>query len=411
MQRYTFFVKCKMRIVHYNKKMYFCIQVMKHRIFTILLAFMFLTPLRGQEADTSSFRDNVASPSTGSSNIFTSTWKWFSRWRDRAQLKGYEPGYVDYPKGRPWVVGLYGKMAVTNIMMHLPDMTDDTYFDIYNTTGLSSKLTAGIYYTGWGVSFGPRLSNKSDLYFSFSSYGRVFGFDIKLDNFRSMHSRMEWASLEGDIHGTQKLKGLKGPEMILLEINTYYVFNARKFSYASALSQTTWQRRSAGSMIAGLSYYASYTGFDAEFFEQLNIPVPYYADTLHLLNHNIIAGVGYAYNKVWDDGKWMLHASLLPMLRWSYYNNVDINPKGNLDDWPEEYRTLYQQKVDYLKSNAAHRRLSFAGTLRLAGFWNISPRWVTGTTLTVSNLFGGINDGTKFTLSDAFMLIYGAYRF
>ena len=71
----------------------------------------------------------------------------------------------------------------------------------------------------------------------------------------------------------------------------------------------------------------------------------------------------------------------------------------------------YQQKVDYLKSNAAHRRLSFAGTLRLAGFWNISPRWVTGTTLTVSNLFGGINDGTKFTLSDAFMLIYGAYRF
>ena len=344
-------------------------------------------------------------------NILARTWDWFSRWRDKAQISGYEPGYVGYPKGLPWVVGLYGYMALTNVDMHLPNLTDGSYFDIHNSTGLSSKLSAGIYYTGWGISFGPRLSNKSNFYFDFSSYGRVFGFDIKIDNYKNLHSQIEWDTRDAESPLNGVLKGLKGPEMILLELNTYWVFNARKFSYSSALSQTTWQRRSAGSMIAGLTYNALYTGYDADFFNQMALDQSYYADTLHVLSHNVLAGIGYAYNKVWDDGKWMLHASLLPMVRWSFYNAIDINPKGNLSDWPEKYRQLYEQKAAELKSNAAIRRLSLAGMARLAAFWNISTRWVAGATCTVSNYWGGYRDGIKLTNFDAIAMIYGAFRF
>ena len=85
---------------------------------------------------------------------------------------------------------------------------------------------------------------------------------------------------------------MKGPELILLELNTYYVFNNKKFSYASALSQTTWQKKSAGSVIAGASIFASYLGFDHDFFGQIQFPTPYYADTLNVLSWNLLVGVG-----------------------------------------------------------------------------------------------------------------------
>ncbi len=384
---------------------------MKRLTLSILLSFTFFLSVMGQEPAPIQRLDSVAATPVRKPSALVRAWNWFSRWRDKAQLSGYEPGYVGYPKGLPWVAGLYGYMALTNVDMHLPDLTDGSYFDVYNTTGLSSKLSAGIYYTGWGISFGPRLSNKSNFYFDFSSYGRVFGFDIKLDNYKNLHSRIKWETPDVNTPLDGTLRGLMGPEMLLLKLNTYFVFNARKFSYASALSQTTWQRRSAGSLIAGLTYTALYTGYDDEFFKQMNISHPYYADTLHFLSHNMLAGIGYAYNKVWKDGRWMLHASLLPMVRWSFYNSIDITPHGDLSDWPEQYRQRYEQKASELKLNAAAQRVSLAAIARVAAFWNISTRWVAGATCTVSNYWGGYRDGIKLTNFDAISMIYGAYRF
>jgi len=384
---------------------------MKRYLLITILVVIALGPACGQESAAQCLPDTSAHSPLSGRNLFSSAWGWFSRWRDRAQISGFDPGYVGYPKTRPWLLGLYGTMAITSFDMTLPDMVGGSRYRIDNTTGFSSKLSLGLYYTGWGFSVGPRLSNKSDFYFSFSSYGRVFGFDIKLDHYRNLHSRISWANLGGGSHSDGTLYGLTGPEMVLMQLNTYFVFNARKFSYASALSQTTWQRRSAGSMIAGLSYNASYMGLDADFFEQLGPAVPYYADTLHVLSHNVLGGVGYAYNKVWGDGKWMLHASLLPMVRWSYFNDVEINPRGSLADWPEVYRRRYEADAAELRANAAVSHFSLAAMLRLAAFWNISERWVAGSVITVSQYWGGFHDGMKLSSFDWIALIYGGYRF
>ncbi len=391
--------------------MYLCNLMMRTNRLAILLTIMLLFAFYGQAQDTISPHVTVAEDTEVRSNFFVSTWNWFSRWREKAQLKGYEPGYVDFPRQYPWVAGLYGTMAITNLSLHLPNLSGDSYCQIDNTTGLSSKLTAGLYYRGWGISIGPKLSNKSDFYFTFSSYGRMIGFDIKIDYFQRLRSNLRWADIDSDNPQRGQRRGLMGPEMILLELNSYIVFNPKRFSYASALSQTTWQKRSAGSAIAGISYYASYTGFDKDFFDQFDTNAYYFADTLHHLSHNILVGIGYAYNKVWDDGKWMLHASVLPLLRWAYYTKIDINPNGLLSNWPESQQTAYLQTVNDLQAGARATYLSAACMLKLAGFYNISQRWLAGVICSIANSWTNQDDGMHSSIFDSKMLVYAGYRF
>ena len=45
-------------------------------------------------------------------------------------------------------------------------------------------------------------------------------------------------------------------------LNLYYIFNNRRFSYPAAFSQSTNQRRSAGSFIIGFSVSAHNLDFD-----------------------------------------------------------------------------------------------------------------------------------------------------
>lgn len=54
-----------------------------------------------------------------------------------------------------------------------------------------------------------------------------------------------------DSRQTFRFDGLKSE---MKGINLYYIFNNRRFSYPAAYSQSTNQRKSAGSLIAGFSY-------------------------------------------------------------------------------------------------------------------------------------------------------------
>lgn len=380
---------------------------MKKSIAIILLTATLIVPLHATAQGDSLSITQQQIDSSSRRNFFTSTWQWFSRWRERAQTSGFDKGYVSYPKGHPWMVKAYSKMSLTYQAMHLPNIVANDYLSIYNTTGLASKAALGIYYRGWGLGFGPSLFNKSDLYFDLSSYGRVVGFELKLDYHTSLHSRMAWKEADDQ----KRYRSLQGPELIMLELNTYYVFNNKKFSYGSALSQTAWQTRSAGSVIAGFSYLASYTGYDHDFFLQLDDISPYRADTMHLLSHSLSLGVGYAYNWVWGEGKWMLHASFLPMLRWSHVKDIRISPNGDISQWPETYRNYFIEKTNEIQSNDRHQRWALSGMLRLAFFWNIDNHWVLGAIGSCMDYRDSFRDGLHLSTIDATLRVYLGFRF
>ena len=88
--------------------------------------------------------------------------------------------------------------------------------------------------------------------------------------------------------------------MKTLNLNAFYVFNSRRFSYPAAFSQTYIQRRSAGSFLLAFSGQGQLGKLKME-------------KNLDFKMMKIGLGAGYGYNFVPRKG-WLLHISALPAL-------------------------------------------------------------------------------------------------
>ena len=159
-----------------------------------------------------------------------------------------------------------------------------------------ATLSVGVSYLGFTLSaaLNPAklLGKYSDYELNFNSYGRRFGFDII---YQDAHNFTGWYDEEG-------MERIELPADILkvktLNLNAFYVFNSRRFSYPAAFSQSYIQHRSAGSFLlaaSGMGQRASLGGEQPSELKMTNLGI----------------GAGYGYNYVPGKG-WLLHISALP---------------------------------------------------------------------------------------------------
>ena len=159
-----------------------------------------------------------------------------------------------------------------------------------------ATLSVGVSYLGFtlSVALNPaKLMGKySDYELNFNSYGRRFGFDIIYQDAKNFTG---WYDMEG-------MERIELPDGMLkvktLNVNAFYVFNSRHFSYPAAFSQSYIQRRSACSFLLAASGMGQYATFDD-------------VTEMKLKMTNIGLGAGYGYNYVPGRG-WLLHISALP---------------------------------------------------------------------------------------------------
>ena len=83
-----------------------------------------------------------------------------------------------------------------------------------------------------------------------------------------------------------------------LNLNAFYIFNGRRFSFPAAFTQSYIQRRSAGSFLVAVSGMGQHTTLEWE--QEMQIKMT-----------NIGIGGGYGYNYVPSQG-WLLHISATP---------------------------------------------------------------------------------------------------
>lgn len=372
-------------------------------LFIALIA-MLLCPLLGR-AQVGDFTpaDSVAKP-TKKPNLVQR----FSQWRDRAQTRGFDSGYVAYPVNYRWQAQVYNNMSMDNVFLHMPNVMNLGSCDVFSSTGLHGKASAGLYFRGWGLGFGKSFTRDvPDINLSLSTYGRVLGFELQLAANTSLRSAMRWVLPDTSRwYRPQANNDSTGPENILLELNLYYIFNNRKFSYDAALTQFTWQTKSAGSVVGGLSFHASNINYNNTLFAEF-----YYADTMEFLTHNLLFGLGYAYNWVYGGGKWMIHASVLPRVRYSYYRHMTLHPMGDMGHWSEDTRNYYYQNKAEMEHYARANTLSLSAMVRLAFLWNISERWVTGLVGTASGYGDGGFTGLSIVTFNWNVYLYGGFRF
>jgi len=151
---------------------------------------------------------------------------------------------------------------------------------------------------GFGVALNPAKfkGESKDFEFNLNSYSNRYGFDVIYQTA---------STYSGTI--TSEGRSLNVPKDALsqhtLNLNAYYAFNYRRFSYPAAFSQSYIQRRSAGSWLLAASFEGANIRLHAN--DQLGTP----ASIIHAREFAI--GAGYGYNLV-IRSRWLFHLSALP---------------------------------------------------------------------------------------------------
>lgn len=157
-------------------------------------------------------------------------------------------------------------------------------------------------FLGWSVDVDDiyRKTNRKNrgTEFDLSLYSSKLGIDIFYRRTGNNYKIHKIRGFSEDIPSdySEKFNGLK---VDIKGLNLYYIFNNRKFSYPAAFSQSTNQRRNAGSFIAGFSISKHKLDFDylllPEYIQERMNP-GMKVRKIKYTNANI--SFGYAYNWV-----------------------------------------------------------------------------------------------------------------
>lgn len=197
-------------------------------------------------------------------------------------------------------------------------------------------------YFGWrwiflGMSFSiPELVGKnkegtSKKEYVFNLYSSRVGADFY---YRKTGSDFRISSYSGfNLPKDYEGRKFEGFQSQIMGVNAYWIFNNKKFSYPAAYSQSTNQKKSCGSFMAGFSFSKHDISFDhtklpADMVEQIRPTLKF--KSLKYNDYNI--SFGYGYNWVFAKNC-LLNVSLMPAIAYKRakvsgkYKESEINAK------------------------------------------------------------------------------------
>jgi len=207
----------------------------------------------------------------------------------------YDTAYITRPQTK-WT--FMARLNMSGTTIGFEDIENNKRIKSEMVANSKATISLGFSYLGISLSAAinpARLIGKyRDFELNLNCYRRNFGFDFiyqDAKNFTGWYDREGMARIDLP-DGMLKVK--------TLNLNVYYAFNHRRFSYPAAFSQSYIQRRSAGSFLLAASGMGQRAVFDLEENQELRFKM-----------FNIGIGAGYGYNFVPGQG-WLLHISALP---------------------------------------------------------------------------------------------------
>ena len=233
---------------------------------------------------------------------------------DSMSVKGVDRRYIDAPE-KPWQLIVKGNVSQTIVSMN----TQGNMFGKEYSANPHLKTTPAQYiglwagYRGYGFGYTVNVGGDKGSYLTFGATGGAFGINVRIHSFENRNPNLNFNSdlIAEENKDTWNEVQLTDP----IHVNTviadgYYLFNGKKFSYAAAYDQSVIQKRSAGSLMAGLMY--NYTHID--YASDLNGDIIYMMDGLGRVKlWQGSVGVGYAYNWVPVRGL-LVNVMAMPML-------------------------------------------------------------------------------------------------
>ena len=220
--------------------------------------------------------------------------------------------------------------------------------------GTDHKATISIGANYRGITAGLALNPASlsgrnkDYELNLNAYTNRYGIDVIYQASKTLSGDMTF-------NGTDLFLEKGMADMQVLNINGYWAFSGRRFSYPAAFTQSYVQKRSAGSWLVGFSYMGGRLKTTDKKFEG--------APDFRVFVGHFALGGGYGYNLMLHK-RLLLHLSVLPNLVVLNLNNI---------------------RIDGEKSPMRTRFPDFIFTERAAIVYYFSPKYFTGATFVTSS--------------------------
>ena len=278
---------------------------------------------------------------------------------DNKAKSSVDPSYIEVPD-KPWRVILrYKENGVDVDYEHsadFPETNQRTEWKLCFEPPIASSVGFWVGYRGTGFAYSKSLTKNAGRYYSFSSTGAKYGFNFRLRRFKTEDAKFSAKDYkDGQLDGEPYDTAFNMPSAVWIRsvyVNGYYVFNGRRYSQAAAYNQSVIQRRSAGSLLLGATWYQS--SFD--YSDIANGFFMIFGDGISRIKvHQANIGVGYGYNWVPLRGL-VVNAMAMPTI--SVYNRVKVykydfnyylGPEDPIDDYGEfnkETKTWANGKED-----------------------------------------------------------------
>ena len=233
---------------------------------------------------------------------------------DTMSVKGVDRRYIDAPE-QPWQIIAKGNVSQTIVSMNARGNMVGVDYSArpYLRTTPSQYIGLWAGYRGYGLGYTVNVGGDKGSYLTFGATGGAYGVNVRIHSFKNSNPSFNINSniLSEEVSETWNDVELIDPIRVKTVIaDGYYMFNGKKFSYAAAYDQSVIQKRSAGSLMAGLMY--NYT--------HINYASDYNGDLVYVMGGlgkvklwQGSAGVGYAYNWVPVRGL-LVNVMAMPML-------------------------------------------------------------------------------------------------
>lgn len=229
----------------------------------------------------------------------------------------YDTAYIGRPDAR-WTIKYRGNLSGAD--MRTTSVTDGVQNRSRVTADCRGTLSMAVAYRGLGlgVAVNPaKFAGKcKDFEYNLNSYSNRYGFDVVFLSSKTYHGYKAADAERIDIHKGQISQNA-------LNLNFYYAFNFRRFSFPAAFSQSYIQKRSAGSWMIGASFDGSKTEL---------------SDMTIRLNEFAV-GAGYAYNLV-IARHWLCHLSALPTMTIYSHDYTKTLTSADEDNAPSATSTM-----------------------------------------------------------------------
>lgn len=276
-----------------------------------------------------------------------------------------DTNYIQKPK-QAWQISVKSRTAQTDLQMNSTVDGEAVYGPIMQGTGIevegplhthprvmtpvSTSIGLKVGYRGLSASYMFPIGGDKGRSLSLRSIGSWYSVHLRWHKFEEKSPEMSSTATINGIDLTTGEPTTEPQELVVdgtwnldapIKIQTlvfdgFYIFNHRHFSYGAAYNQKTFQKRSAGSFIAGIMAYYADLRFDNNKNAEL---ITYMGGMGRIRQWQGSVGAGYAYNYVPAKG-WLIGATAMPMVTIGNRMTLTKYSTDFIEKATEEFRNI-----------------------------------------------------------------------